>query len=108
MRPIPISTCASRPPGKGRAAASPGLLGIDRGRQQSVCGRTGIFHEVWRLARKPGYAVELIAAGPWGGMLEAVATKLAAERALEAHGLPALTMLMEAVLLADLRDASNR
>jgi hypothetical protein len=81
------------------------LLGIPWGRQQTVRGRTGTFHEVWRLAWEPEFAVDLIAASRWGGTLEAAATGLAAERALEARGLPELTALMEAVLLADLREA---
>jgi hypothetical protein len=81
------------------------LLGIPWGRQQSVRGRTGTFHEMWRLAWEPEFAVDLIAASRWGGTLETAATGLAAERALDARSLPELTALMEAVLLADLREA---
>jgi hypothetical protein len=81
------------------------LLGVHWGRQQTVRGRTGTFHELWRLVWEPEFAVDLIAAGRWGGTLEAAAGSLAAERAATARGLPELTSLMEVVLLADLREA---
>jgi hypothetical protein len=70
-----------------------------------VRGRTGTFHELWRLAWEPEFAVDLIAASRWGGTLEAAASALATERAAGAHSLPELTSLMEIVLLADLRGA---
>lgn len=81
------------------------LLGVHWGRQQTVRGKTGTFHEIWRLAWQPEFAVDLIAASRWGSTLEAAASGLAAERAREARGLPELTALMEVVLMADLREA---
>jgi hypothetical protein len=81
------------------------LLGVPWGRQQAVRGKTGTFHELWRLAWEPEFAVDLIAASRWGGTLEAAAGSVAAERAAAAQGLPELTALMEVVLLADLREA---
>lgn len=81
------------------------LLGVPWGRPQAVRGKTGTFHESWRLVWQPEFAVDLIAASRWGGTLEAAAGALAAERAAEASDLPALTALMETVLLADLRAA---
>jgi hypothetical protein len=81
------------------------LLGIPWGRQQTVRGRTGTFHEQWQLAWEPEFAVDLIAASRWGGTLEAAATALAADRAAQAQLLPELTRLMETILLADLRAA---
>jgi hypothetical protein len=81
------------------------LLGIAWGRQQTVRGRTGTFHEQWQLAWEPEFAVDQIAASRWGGTLEAAATALAADRAAQAHLLPELTRLMETILLADLRAA---
>jgi len=81
------------------------LLGVHWGRRRTVRGGTGTFRELWRLAWEPEFAVDLIAASRWGGTLQSAASSLAAERALEARGLPELTALMEVVLLADLRDA---
>jgi len=81
------------------------LLGVAWGRQQTVRGRTGTFHEQWQLAWEPEFAVDLIAASRWGGTLENAATALAAERAAQAQTLPELTRLMETILLADLRAA---
>jgi len=81
------------------------LLGVAWGRQQTVRGKTGTFHEQWQLAWEPEFAVDLIAASRWGGSLEAAATALAADRAAQAATLPELTRLMETILLADLRAA---
>jgi len=81
------------------------LLGVPWGRQQTVRGRTGTFHEQWQLAWEPEFAVDLIAASRWGATLESAATALAADRAAQAHTLPELTRLMETILLADLRAA---
>ncbi|WP_198120849.1 DUF5682 family protein [Massilia rhizosphaerae] len=81
------------------------LLGIPWGRQQTVRGKTGTFHEQWQLAWAPEFAVDLIAASRWGGTLEAAATALAVDRAAQASTLPELTRLMETILLADLRAA---
>jgi hypothetical protein len=81
------------------------LLGIPWGRQQTVRGKTGTFHELWQLAWEPEFAVDLIAASRWGATLESAATALAADRAAQAHTLPELTRLMETILLADLRAA---
>jgi hypothetical protein len=81
------------------------LLGVPWGRQQTVRGKTGTFHEQWQLAWEPEFAVDLIAASRWGGSLEAAATALAADRAAQAATLPELTRLMETILLADLRAA---
>ncbi len=81
------------------------LLGVPWGRQQSVRGRTGTFHEQWQLAWEPEFAVDLIAASRLGATLDSAATALAADRAAQAHTLPELTRLMETILLADLRAA---
>lgn len=81
------------------------LLGVPWGRQQTVRGKTGTFHEQWQLAWEPEFAVDLIVASRWGGSLEAAATALAADRAAQAATLPELTRLMETILLADLRAA---
>jgi len=81
------------------------LLGIAWGRQQTVRGKTGTFHELWRLAWEPEFAVDLIEASCWGGTLEAAAGAFAADRAARTQELPGLTRLLEQVLLADLRAA---
>jgi Family of unknown function (DUF5682) len=54
------------------------LLGVHWGRRQTVRGRTGTFHELWRLAWQPEFAVDLIAASRWGGTLQSAASSLAA------------------------------
>lgn len=81
------------------------LLGIAWGTVRTRHGRSGTFHELWRLAWEPEYAVSLIEASVWGSTLESAATAFAFERAARAHTLPELTRLMEQILLADLGDA---
>jgi hypothetical protein len=81
------------------------LLGVPWGRTERVRGKSGTFHEVWALAWQPEFVVDLVAASRFGNTIVAAASASATEAAREADGLPALTSLIEAVLLADLRDA---
>ncbi|CUI08473.1 DUF5682 family protein [Massilia antarctica] len=81
------------------------LLGVDWGRAERVTGKSGTFHEWWRLAWEPEFAIRLIEANVWGGNVEAAATGKAVSLANEASALPELTALIERVLLADLPQA---
>ncbi|MCE3605252.1 DUF5682 family protein [Massilia sp. P8910] len=81
------------------------LLGVDWGRAERVTGKSGTFHEWWRLAWEPEFAIRLIEANVWGGNVEAAATGKAVSLANEASTLPELTALIERVLLADLPQA---
>jgi hypothetical protein len=81
------------------------LLGIDWGRNEAVRGKSGTFHELWRLAWRPEFALRLIEANAWGSTLEAAAGAYAANAALKAETLPELTALVEKLLLADLGGA---
>lgn len=81
------------------------MLGIDWGSRQVVRGKSGTFHELWRLAWEPEFAIRLIEASVWGATLEDAASACAVSRGAAAPDLPALTSLMEQVLLADLRPA---
>jgi len=81
------------------------LLGIRWGTVQHQRGRSGTFHELWRLVWQPEFAVDLIEASIWGSTLEGAATAIAFDRAAQAQTLPELTQLMEQILLADLQGA---
>lgn len=82
------------------------LLGVRWGELQRVgSGKTGTFHEPWRLQWQPELAVALIEAGVWGNTLAAAATAYVRHAADTAPDLPALTRLVDAALLADLPDA---
>ncbi len=83
------------------------LLGIPWGQTQGTSGKKGTFHEVWRLQWKPEFAVALIEAGPWGNTILDASTSRARDLADHATNLPALTELLDLVLLADLPDAVN-
>jgi len=69
--------------------------------------RKGTFHEHWRLRWDPELAVALIEAGAWGNTVAEAAAARAADAAARAPGLPALTGMLDRVLLADLPAAAR-
>ena len=82
-----------------------GILDIHWGQTQQVFGKSGTFHEVWVLAWQPEFAIDLVAASRFGNTIEEAASNSSIEAANAAAELPALTSLIEAVLLADLPKA---
>jgi hypothetical protein len=80
------------------------LLGVPWGELQRTAGKSGTFHELWRLRWEPEFVVQLIEAGVWGStILTAASNKARAEA--DKCDLPGLTGLLEQVLLSDLPDA---
>ena len=80
------------------------LLDIPWGTDRREGGGKGTFHEVWQLQWEPGLIVDIINAGSWGSTLVDAAVRCTLERASRAD-LPELARLMDAALLADLKDA---
>jgi hypothetical protein len=62
----------------------------------------GTFHEIWSLAWKPEFQIELIVASRYGQTVAAAASQRAIERSAELTSLPALAELVDRVLLANL------
>jgi Family of unknown function (DUF5682) len=83
------------------------LLGLPWGQTQRASGKKGTFHEVWRLRWRPEFAVALIEASAWGNTILDASTARARDLADHTIDLPALTELLDLVLLADLPDAVN-
>jgi hypothetical protein len=84
------------------------LLGIPWGKREKQQVRaTGTFHEYWRLEWLPEMAVAVIEAAVWGNTVLDAASAKVRHDAFEAEQLPALTVLLEDVLLADLPDAAQ-
>ncbi len=81
------------------------LLNVPWGDQREERGKKGTFHEFWRLAWKPEFVIELIAAGRWGNTVEAAASAFTIDRARTADSLRTLVALLDDALLADLPDA---
>ena len=77
------------------------LLGVPWGAVQDVSGKSGTFHEVWRVRWEPEFVVQLIEAGVWGSTIQTAASSKARDAADKAD-LPALTALLEHVLLSAL------
>jgi hypothetical protein len=78
------------------------LLGVHWGQVERAGGGKGTFHEIWRVQWQPELAVSLIEAGIWGNTILDAACTFARDAADHAPDLPALTALVDRVLLADL------
>ncbi len=82
------------------------LLGVAWGQLDRVRGRsTGTFHELWQLSWAPELAVAVIEASLWGTTILDAANARAADLAGAAPDLPALTALVDQVMLAELTGA---
>lgn len=82
------------------------ILEIPWGKEEAVSGKSGTFHEVWRVLWKPEFSLDLIERGIWGRTMQEAATAFACDHASKAE-LPELTRLLAQALLADLRTATE-
>ena len=80
------------------------LLKIPWGAMERATGK-GTFRELWRLQWQPEFAVAVIEANIWGNTVAVAASASAQAEADRLQELPALTALVEDVLLADLPEA---
>lgn len=78
------------------------LLGVPWGEPQRAHGKSGTFHELWRIQWKPELAVAVIEAAVWGNTVPDAAGAFVRHRADHATALPELTAMVDATLLADL------
>ncbi|MGI8809236.1 MAG: DUF5682 family protein [Acidimicrobiales bacterium] len=81
------------------------LLDVDWGDPVEVSGKTGTFHELWRVQWHPELAVALIEAGMWGTTVVDAATARTTHDADGARSLTMVTGLLERSLLAELPEA---
>ncbi|MEV0406225.1 DUF5682 family protein [Actinoallomurus sp. NPDC050550] len=81
------------------------LLGVPWGEPAGSGRGKGTFRESWALTWRPEFDVRLVEAGAWGLTVRSAASARAGALAGEADALPALTVLAERCLLADLADA---
>jgi hypothetical protein len=81
------------------------LLGVPWGVSQRAYGKSGTFHEFWRIQWQPEFAVRLIEAGVWGSTIASAAAAFVRDAADHAPDLPALTALLDRAILASLPDA---
>ena len=84
------------------------LLGVPWGRGQRASGQRGTFHELWLVQWQPELSVSLIEAAVWGNTVASAATARASDLADKAAELPALTALLEQVVLANVGDVVRR
>ena len=79
------------------------ILRIPWGEQLRVgAGKKGTFHETWKLAWKPEYALAVIEAGIWGNTVEQAAGARALDLAARAEALAPVAEILDLVLLAGL------
>jgi hypothetical protein len=82
------------------------LLGIDWGTPAARGGGRGTFHELWKVAWKPEFAISLIEASRYGHTVERAAAAFIANRSSGPEvTLGTLVALLEDALFADLADA---
>lgn len=81
------------------------LLEIPWGIPEQVSGKSGTFHEVWRLQWDPLFTVHLIEAGVWGSTIGEAAESKVRQEATRAPNLSALTHLLNGSILAELLGA---
>jgi len=82
------------------------LLGVEWGEPAAHSGGRGTFHEVWKIAWKPEFAIALIEVSRHGHTVTQAAANLVAERcAADGATLKVLIALLEDALFADLAAA---
>jgi Family of unknown function (DUF5682) len=82
------------------------ILRVPWGAPQDVAaGKRGTFHETWKLAWKPEFALAVIEAGIWGNTVEQASAARAVDVATHTEQLGVVAELLDLVLLADLPTA---
>ncbi|SHG46663.1 DUF5682 family protein [Massilia sp. CF038] len=81
------------------------MLGIEWGKTRHVHGKSGSFHERWLLVWEPEFELRLLEANVWGATLEVASYAWLCHQSQQVQQLPALTALVERMLLADVRPA---
>ncbi|MEO7717321.1 MAG: DUF5682 family protein [Capsulimonas sp.] len=84
------------------------LLGVPWGETTRAYGAKGTFREPWRVQWKPEFEVLLIEKGVWGNSVRDAAAAFASDAAEKAPDLPALTSLLDKILIANLPDAARK
>ncbi|MCP4425758.1 MAG: hypothetical protein GY803_14785, partial [Chloroflexi bacterium] len=81
-----------------------GLLGIPWGQPTRARSGEGTYREVWKLQWRPDFAIQVIEASVWGNTAADATAAFAQDAADNAPDLPALTKLLDRIILAELPD----
>ncbi|MBX9685060.1 MAG: hypothetical protein K2X27_00085, partial [Candidatus Obscuribacterales bacterium] len=81
------------------------ILNLPWGQTEELSGKSGTFHELWRLRWMPEFSLSVIEAGVWGRTVEEAASAFACNLSDKAGELSVLTKLLDQVLLANLKNA---
>jgi hypothetical protein len=78
------------------------ILGVPWGVLEEAVGKSGTFHELWRLQFNPEHAVALIEANVYGNTIETASIGKAEQRIGKTDDLAEVTAILNAAVLADL------
>jgi hypothetical protein len=78
------------------------LLDVPWGEPRKAYGKSGTFHELWKLAWQPEMVVRVIERSLWGNSIEEAATAFAVDQGRRITDLPPLTDLLDRAILAGL------
>ncbi|HEY4384570.1 MAG TPA: DUF5682 family protein, partial [Ktedonobacteraceae bacterium] len=81
------------------------LLNIAWGEPQQQRSKSGTFHELWQIQWKVEFVIAIIEANVWGNTVEEAATAHVVHTAETTEELPALSELLDRVILAELPQA---
>lgn len=81
------------------------LLGIPWGTLTGDASETSTFHEIWKLVWEPEFSINIIEANIWGNTVLEASTGKVLDVARTSTDLPALTRVLDSVLMAALPDA---
>jgi hypothetical protein len=84
------------------------LLDVEWAVPETVSGKSGTFHELWKLRWQPELELALVEASRWGSSIAAAATARAVDLAGTLEELGPLTELLDRVVVAELPDALER
>ena len=84
------------------------LIGVPWGETTRAYGAKGTFREPWRVQWRPEFEVVLIEKGVWGNTVRDAAAAFASDAAEKAPDLPALTALLDQILIANLPEAARK
>jgi hypothetical protein len=85
-----------------------GVLGVGWAAPQESAGKSGTFHELWRVQWQPDMEVSLVEASVWGHTIQAASSARVAQEAAGSDDLATLTTLLDRAILAELPDAIER
>lgn len=84
------------------------LLEIEWAKPENVTGKSGTFHELWKVRWQPELEIAIVEASRWGSTIAGAAGARAIDLAGKTEDLGALTEVLDQVVVAELDEALGR